>query len=662
MSGLPLLVISIVCVLGLWQCAASPAGAASVVIPASDFKGGAAQRFGSAHFDTNGVNFVYARPTEELSRMTATFDLPRGPSAPMVLELRGRDDDADTACVIEITLNDALLFAGKNPFPSDAFAHHVFPIPAAALRAGRNELTIANTEPAGEAGQALPRGDAVKAAIRIVAVTVVTCLAPPRLAQAPTTVPVLPVDVPPVAPDLIQQVRTATRDAKPGDTIELPSGTWQDVELVLEAKGTDEKPITIRAAEPGKAVFTGNSAIRFAGRHLVVDGVLFTGATDSKQPPTVFADDSSDCRLTNSAIVDFAAADRFHYVRVGGNYQRVDHCLFSGKTNMNPVLAAAGGQHVRIDHNHFRDIPHVTSNGKEIIQIVGIGSNDEPLDAGGAYWLVERNLFERAHGEGSEIISIKSNHNVIRENTVRATRGALTMRAGGGNTFEGNFIFGENAPGTAGLRISGANARAVNNYITGVTGVALQLHAGEYIEKDLTGKYEPLKRTGSPLGHVARYLHLKDGVVANNVLVDNPGHDLVYGSGYGSGWPGAQRVWLPDNLTFANNIAVTRTPVADKTALQLNLGDDRSALIPPAAQPRPMRGTNNYLFGAAPGIDPVPPMLGFRLEDPKLVARDDGLSLPAADSPAVAGGFDVRPFETFKPLTAADVGPGWSRR
>ena len=266
----------------------------------------------------------------------------------------------------------------------------------------------------------------------------------------------------PVPHSAVEAVRQSIRSAKPGDTITLPNGLYRDVEIVFDARGENDKPITLRAAEQGKSYFTGASRLRIAGQHLVVDGVIFTGPTTTRTPPITFTPESSDCRLTNSRVIDFNPPEfetRFHYVRVGGTNHRIDHCELAGKTNMGPMLAAdpgnGGGTHVRVDHNLFRDFPHNPQNGREVIPMMGIGANDEPLEAGGAHWLVERNLFLRAHGEGAEIISVKSNHNVIRHNTARATKGALTMRSGGGNTFDGNFIFGDGEEGTGGVRISG---------------------------------------------------------------------------------------------------------------------------------------------------------------------------------------------------------------
>ena len=462
--------------------------------------------------------------------------------------------------------------------------------------------------------------------------------------------------------DALDAVRSQIKSAQPGAVIEIPSGSWSDAQVVFDSTGSQEHPITLRAAEPGKAVFTGTSRIEINGKHLVVDGVLFSGKTEARQPPIEFGPDSADCRLTNSAVVDFAAENdrRFQYVRVGGSGHRVDHCLFTGKTNRAPVIAAEHGQHVTIDHNHFRDIPHFTENGHEIVQIVGIGSNDEPLEAGGAYWLVEENLFERAHGEGSEIVSIKSNHNVIRHNTIRATKGALTMRSGGGNTFDGNLIFGDGMNGAAGLRISGRNAKATNNYITGVSGTAMRLHAGEYIAKDISGSYEPLARRGAPLGRVAHYLQMIDAVVSNNLAVDCTGTDLDYGGGYGAAWPKQQRILLPDNLTFANNVFVSRATKREGPMVKLVSPDEKAAKLPEDAKPRPIAARGNFFFGAETGRE-ASDFFAARVEDPKLIDAGNGMTIPSPDSAAVASGFDPAPFSKLRPLAAADVGPSWVR-
>jgi poly(beta-D-mannuronate) lyase len=70
-------------------------------------------------------------------------------------------------------------------------------------------------------------------------------------------------------------IRQASRTVRPGDTLIMADGVWRDADLVFEATGTAEKPITLRAQTPGRVVMTGKSRLRLSGRHLVVEGLWF---------------------------------------------------------------------------------------------------------------------------------------------------------------------------------------------------------------------------------------------------------------------------------------------------------------------------------------------------------------------------------------------------
>jgi hypothetical protein len=71
------------------------------------------------------------------------------------------------------------------------------------------------------------------------------------------------------------EVAKAVTDAKPGDTVLLADGTYTET-LVVKASGEAAKPITIKAANPRKAVFTrkGQTA-RIDGSFLLFEGLLF---------------------------------------------------------------------------------------------------------------------------------------------------------------------------------------------------------------------------------------------------------------------------------------------------------------------------------------------------------------------------------------------------
>ena len=44
----------------------------------------------------------------------------------------------------------------------------------------------------------------------------------------------------------------ALKSVRPGDTITMRDGGWRDAEIRLEANGTAELPITLRAQTPGE--------------------------------------------------------------------------------------------------------------------------------------------------------------------------------------------------------------------------------------------------------------------------------------------------------------------------------------------------------------------------------------------------------------------------
>lgn len=73
----------------------------------------------------------------------------------------------------------------------------------------------------------------------------------------------------------VAEFSQAVAQAKPGDTITLREGEWKDADLLIEAQGTADQPITLQAAKPGRTILTGLSHLRFGGDHLVVSGLFF---------------------------------------------------------------------------------------------------------------------------------------------------------------------------------------------------------------------------------------------------------------------------------------------------------------------------------------------------------------------------------------------------
>jgi poly(beta-D-mannuronate) lyase len=182
----------------------------------------------------------------------------------------------------------------------------------------------------------------------------------------------------------------------------------------------------------------------------------------------------------------------------------------------------------------------------------------DPKDKDGAFCLVEGNLFDGADGEGTEIISLKSNYNRVLSNTIVGSRGCLNIRQGSHNVVQGNIIIGKGVEGAQGLRMSGFDNKVEGNYVSGCDW-GIRIQTGEYIESALTSDYQAnMKEKKSKKGegsevNVAKYPPVQDLILARNVSVNNTGADLEVGFAYKRHWPENQLVLLPENCQIKDN-------------------------------------------------------------------------------------------------------------
>ncbi len=443
------------------------------------------------------------------------------------------------------------------------------------------------------------------------------------------------------------EAAAAAAQAQPGDVIILADGTWSNADLALRGRGTADRPITLRAATPGRVVLTGASRVRLGGSWLVVEGLRFQGPATGRLTPLEFRYDSQTladhCRVTQCAIVDYSPPDATtdtKWVSLYGQANRLDHCYLAGKTNAGTTVVVWVGDQPnehRIDHNHFGPRPVLGQNGGETIRV---GTSDVSLRDSAT--VVEANLFTACNGE-AEIISSKSCGNVYRRNTFRACDGTLTLRHGNRCLVDGNFFLGANAKRSGGVRIIGEDHRVQNNYFADLTGTGAR--AAIAVMQGIVNS--------PPAG----YYQVQRATVAFNTIVNCR-------QAFEIGTPGSQTTLPPVDCRFAHNLVVgSQAPLVK--------------IIRPAER---STWSGNLLFGAEVGLtDP-----GLRLVDPRLEQAADGLWRPAADSPArgaAATGYDevtadldgqprVAPRDAgcdqrsdapvvSRPLTAADTGPDW---
>jgi poly(beta-D-mannuronate) lyase len=448
------------------------------------------------------------------------------------------------------------------------------------------------------------------------------------------------------------ELSRAAAAAKPGDVIELAAGEWRDVNLVLEARGAPDQPITLRAERPGETTITGQSRLRIAGEHLVVSGLKFQQAF---HPDAVleFRHDSkrlaAHCRVTDCAFLDCnppgETKEDAKYVSIYGRENRLDHCELTGKRTRGTTLVVwlqdeTSGSHL-IEANYFGPRPELKQNGGETIRIGD--SNTSRLNA---RCVVVGNLFEHCDGE-SEIISNKSCENVYRSNTFRGCSGALTLRHGHRCRVDGNWFLGAEARGTGGVRVIGEHHRVVNNYFHGLTGddarSGISLMTG--IENSPLNGYSPVV----------------DALIACNTFVDCKQTLLI-----GLADDDVQATVPPrDCVITANVLTGRRGPLVTVR----EIGDG-------------VRGESNLVFGAEAGF---PPDVQFTTADPRL-SGTEVMKRPAPGSPAIGaaagiadvstdidgqprpGRFDIGCDQAstaeilHRPLHRADVGPSWSKR
>ncbi len=449
------------------------------------------------------------------------------------------------------------------------------------------------------------------------------------------------------------ELATAISSAKPGDVIVLKDGDWKDVDLNFSSSATEAAPITLKAQTSGKVILSGNSKLSLNKPFLKVEGLLFKGGAISKGAVINF--NSDNCTVSNIAIIDYNPADfktKYYWVFFSGNYNLLTHCFFQGKNNVEPVLGNAieNARHNTTTYCYFKDIPWAKQNGREIMRIWGAGKLGKPSDDG-AFFLVEHNLFDHADGEGVEIVSLKSNHNIVRFNTVRATMGGFTNRQGHNNTFEGNFIFGENRKGTYGIRVAGENLHIVNNYISNVSDNGMLLMAGEYVDKALTTDFKPSPGNKDFL-FAPKYAQVKNSVFENNTIINSDGKGLQLGDSYKKHWPEMQMCLLPENNTIKNNLI-------------MNCAESNVEVLHPDAEavtsflqfaPNKFEG-NVVVGGKVLGVDKNE---GITQKEVKGSTDKNGLFI-AKDLKGVGADEYVNKSAECHPLKPSEVGPSWMK-
>jgi len=269
---------------------------------------------------------------------------------------------------------------------------------------------------------------------------------------------------------------------KPGDELVVRDGVYADWRVEAAASGAEGRPVVIRPQTPGGVTLRRATAVAIKGRFVEFRGFLF----DHAGPDIAVNVLGSRCRVTECRFLHCGnpRSTFGHVVEVGEGAcdNRVDHCLFEDSKSMSLGLRVRQEDRLALrncfDHNTFRDIPHLSYNGQEPIQIGQgyAGSHEFETHA-----LVEYNVFDHADGD-AELISNKTSRNIIRYNVAAGCRAALVLRGGNDCLVEGNVL----VRNRGGIRIHGRGHVVVNNLCAKNAdyGIAMPLGGGNHSQAE----------------------------------------------------------------------------------------------------------------------------------------------------------------------------------
>ena len=265
--------------------------------------------------------------------------------------------------------------------------------------------------------------------------------------------------------------------SRPGDTIKLDDGVYNNLQVVFKSQGEKAKPIVLCAKNNGKVEFKGKSNLKISGNYLVVKGLIFKNGFSPEGSVIEFRTNSKNlafnCRVTECVIDGYSIPDRSKgdiWVALYGKNNRFDHNILQNKLSAGVTLAvlrddsASINNHHQIDHNYFGTRPRLGSNGGETMRVGTSRNSLLPSNT-----IIEDNYFYRCDGE-VEIISIKSCKNILRRNTFVESEGSLVLRHGNENIVESNIFVGNGKPNTGGVRVINKGHKIYNNFFYGLKG------------------------------------------------------------------------------------------------------------------------------------------------------------------------------------------------
>jgi len=227
-------------------------------------------------------------------------------------------------------------------------------------------------------------------------------------------------------------LRNALLGARAGDTITVNAGTYTG-DYTLIASGAVDNPITVKS---NGQVIIKDSLFTLTGNYTVLTGMIFDNGM-----VTVTGNNNRVTRNTfRNGAVGYNSSKLHSAVNLQGiaSYNRVDHNFINNwlRRAIRNTQTKENTWGNRVDHNYLLDMTGSTGNSGEAFQ-VGTGHSDVTNYPGTVF---EYNLVDNFSLEG-ELVSLKSNMNVLRYNTFKNASGSvIASRTGSYSEFKNNTL------------------------------------------------------------------------------------------------------------------------------------------------------------------------------------------------------------------------------
>lgn len=331
----------------------------------------------------------------------------------------------------------------------------------------------------------------------------------------------------------VDTLETTLSELELGDSIIMdPNGNWHDKEININVSGTADSRITISGG--GQLIpISGTSVITVNGSFIDLSDFKFSGETSTSTG--VIHIHGDEVSLTDSVFDGIEGEGK--WLSISGRFANISHNVFENKNTKGQILTVwrpdSSPNFTKITANHFKNF--ADGRGENGWEAIRIGTSHTSLS--GSYSTVSGNLFESMNGE-IELISLKSGHNKVRNNTVIGSKGLITSRHGNYNEFSDNIILANGVKHAGGFRLYGSHHVVKNNYIQGIrttsnTRGGIVIHSG----------------TNSPSDHS---IPLSSKWTANNITIEDntiidSEQSILFDNKYS---------FSPENIVLENNVII----------------------------------------------------------------------------------------------------------